>query len=1619
MSVLAIGVGWAETVFYTLDGSIIGGNNGYATVSDITQDGMSWKVTGNTQMSPWRIGGKSLTEVDRDAYSTTAMGSSISKIELKVGQITCTLNSVKLTVASDASFSNILDQITKSSVSANSTLEFTPSSGTDWAKNAYYKFTFNVTCGSSSNFYVQLTKATFYNNPPSDIATPVISGTTPFEGSTQVTITCATTGASIYYTTDGNEPTASSLLYNAPFTITQTTTVKAIAELNGQTSNIATKSFTATPIITTIAEFNNLAVNDNFKYTGNNLVYIKSNPGGNNHYVQDGLKGMLIYGSLGQTYQPGDVIPGGFTGTRAEYNGAPEMTNPAGFTASSQNVGLTPLEITYSDVTIDNFGRYVVIKNAAIDGSNLVVDGQNVPFHNSLGATLPTNTEGKLFNVKGVVGAYNGNAQILPIEFTDVTPVTGPEYYLVGSFNENDGVWVQQDPDYKFTKRADGSYILNNVELAEGVEFKIIKVDGGATTWYGGTVTDGGSNYGVNGNVHNNLPLDNTDNGKNFKLEVAGTNDFVISSDMKLTVNRDAALYMKGSYSNDDWVTKTPLTATNDGWTVTMDMATDTQFGFVDEWNTWHGGNGYWIKAEHMGTEIPIVSDGNFIMKVESNFTFNVNSALTTLVVTDNNAAAEGAYVKVTSADDLTSGTYLIVYEDGNLAFNGGLETLDAVGNSIAVTIGNNTIPSSTEVDAAVFTYDADAGTFMSASGKYIGQTSDANGLASSATTAYSNTVTIDADGNADIVSSGGAYLRYNAASNQTRFRYYKSASYTAQKAIQLYKKSGQNLGAPVIEGETPFMETTTVTITAEDGAAIYYTTNGDTPSSASTLYQAPFQLTETATVKAIAVKNEASSAVATKTFVKTPQLASATEFYSYEGTDEFVFTGNLVAIAQTGKYLYAQDNAKGVLIFGTIDQTYNKGDKIPAGFHAKKGVYHGAPQMADPTSMQGATEQATIEPVELTVDQITLDNYARYAIIKNVKYENGNYTVGDATLTIYDRFGLEFTPEEGKTYDIVGVSGWYDGAQFMPLEFKEVRETYEVRWGQGDPWEQENIIAMYLDVITGKWSVADQEMPAGSEFKIVKKRDNGDGNPTLTWLGAIADGTYWITADNLGTEITLGSTDAHKNLFFEDAGNYTFTFDPSNSTLVVTATEYYYRVENEGNCTVTDLGNGSATIGQTVTVRVLPDSGYKFKEASITRDASNNPDIEETPIGYTITPVEGSSNQVDLSFVMPGSDVQINVFCDVVYPISINVGPGGMATTDKAEASEGETVTVTVTPSNDYRLDEITYSYTIDGNATTTQPQFIANGQYSFTMPAAAVAINVTFKKFNNQVKFDANPVGGTVVVKANDNAISSMDYVVEGTAMVVEANPAEGYELKSLMVYEGILDEGADLDQAEEIACTLQDGKYLFTMPTSNVTIIAEFTQILYDLEGVAFDIDRDWATYFNSARNLALPEDIQAYVVTGVTNDAVEITEINYIPAGVGVLLHSTEIINEITTTLYTGETGTHTSMLVGSDEAQNITEGYVLYNNAFYSSESGIVAAHRCYLPATQVAGAPRILKIGASDVPTAIESIIAQGNVAGINYVNLSGMTSSEPWRGVNIAVITFTDGTTRTVKVIK
>ena len=75
------------------------------------------------------------------------------------------------------------------------------------------------------------------------LASPTISGNTSFTESTQVSIS-GPDGAEIHYTTDGTVPTAASALYSEAFTLSATTTVKAIAIKDGQSSEVASRLFT-------------------------------------------------------------------------------------------------------------------------------------------------------------------------------------------------------------------------------------------------------------------------------------------------------------------------------------------------------------------------------------------------------------------------------------------------------------------------------------------------------------------------------------------------------------------------------------------------------------------------------------------------------------------------------------------------------------------------------------------------------------------------------------------------------------------------------------------------------------------------------------------------------------------------------------------------------------------------------------------------------------------------------------------------------------------------------------------------------------------------------------------------------------------------------------------------------------------------------------------------------------------------------------------------------------------------------------------------------------------------------------------------------------------------------
>ena len=115
---------------------------------------------------------------------------------------------------------------------------------------------------TSKALYVKSLEVTFDDGTEAKVATPTISGQTPFYPSTEVTIACSTDGATIQYSLDDG---ANWTAYSDPFTLTETKTVKAKATKSGSNdSEVASKEFekgTVQTVAAALTAINELADN--------------------------------------------------------------------------------------------------------------------------------------------------------------------------------------------------------------------------------------------------------------------------------------------------------------------------------------------------------------------------------------------------------------------------------------------------------------------------------------------------------------------------------------------------------------------------------------------------------------------------------------------------------------------------------------------------------------------------------------------------------------------------------------------------------------------------------------------------------------------------------------------------------------------------------------------------------------------------------------------------------------------------------------------------------------------------------------------------------------------------------------------------------------------------------------------------------------------------------------------------------------------------------------------------------------------------------------------------------------------------------------------------------------
>ena len=264
----------------------------------------------------------------------------------------------------------------------------------------------------------------------------------------------------------------------------------------------------------------------------------------------------------------------------------------------------------------------------------------------------------------------------------------------------------------------------------------------------------------------------------------------------------------------------------------------------------------------------------------------------------------------------------------------------------------------------------------------------------------------------------------------------------------------------PTLTSSCKFLEEQVVEISCStDGAAIYYTTDGTDPTENDELkYTESFTVTETTTVKAIAVNENGSSEVATATYTKVELMSIAEAKAAYDAasadTKVFIDLAGAVVTVNKGQYLFIQNETTGINIYAS-GADYEPGTQFTAGvLSGTSTAYNGMHQISSAEFSNVETTTTTVEPIEVTVAELAdAAKYAeyegRYVKLTGVTLAGKTITKGEDTYAAYDRFSLGFATEyaEATTCDIEGIPACYKTTlQIYPVEITKVSQETGVK---------------------------------------------------------------------------------------------------------------------------------------------------------------------------------------------------------------------------------------------------------------------------------------------------------------------------------------------------------------------------------------------------------------------------------------------------------------------------------------------------------------------------------------------------------------------------------------------
>ena len=242
---------------------------------------------------------------------------------------------------------------------------------------------------------------------------------------------------------------------------------------------------------------------------------------------------------------------------------------------------------------------------------------------------------------------------------------------------------------------------------------------------------------------------------------------------------------------------------------------------------------------------------------------------------------------------------------------------------------------------------------------------------------------------------------------------------------------------------------------------------------------------------------------------------------------------------------------------------------------------------------------------------------------------------------------------------------------------------------------------------------------------------------------GFVTDATAKIFVQHKGHEYDATVTEAN--------GKYTATFTNPHGFSPFTISKTSQTVATIGTDKYTSFADAVSAVPANGTIEITGGTSPYTGTANKTFTVKNSTSADITVNGQTIKPTESYTFKYTHS--SGGSSSGGSSSGKTTYKVTTSAVNNGGVNASPSSAEKGAAITITLSPDKGYKLDKLTVT---DGSGKTVSTVKKSDTVYTFTMPASAVNVGVSYVKATetpSKTKFND--------VSANDWFASAVDYV------------------------------------------------------------------------------------------------------------------------------------------------------------------------------------------------------------------------------------------------------------------